>query len=69
MVWEGREAVSVVRQLMGATDPAKAAPGSLRGDFGLEITANIVHGSDSDESAAREIGLYFTPDELGGSPR
>jgi nucleoside-diphosphate kinase len=69
MVWEGREAVSVVRQLMGSTDPAKAEPGSLRGDFAVEITENLVHGSDSDASAAREIALYFRPEELVGSAR
>jgi nucleoside-diphosphate kinase len=64
MVWEGREAVSVARALMGATDPAKAAPGTIRGDFGLAITENIVHGSDSDESAEREIALYFDAGDL-----
>lgn len=64
MVVEGRDAVSVVRNLMGATDPVKAAPGTIRGDFGLELTENVVHGSDSPESAAREIGLYFTTEEL-----
>jgi len=64
MVFEGREAVTVARTLMGATDPAKAVPGTIRGDFGLEITENVVHGSDSPESAEREIGLYFQPEEL-----
>ncbi len=64
MVLEGREAVSVARALMGATDPAKALPGTIRGDYGAEITENIVHGSDSPESANREIGLYFKPEEL-----
>jgi nucleoside-diphosphate kinase len=56
---EGNEAVSVVRTLMGVTDPKKAAPGTLRGDFGLEITENIVHGSDSPASAERELSLFF----------
>jgi nucleoside-diphosphate kinase len=56
---EGTEAVSVVRTLMGVTDPKKAAPGTLRGDFGLEITENLVHGSDSPASATRELGLFF----------
>lgn len=65
MVLEGRDAVVVARTVMGATDPVKADPGTVRGDFGLEITANIVHGSDSPESAEREIGLYFSPAELG----
>jgi nucleoside-diphosphate kinase len=55
----GREAVSVLRNLMGATDPAKATQGTIRGDFGLEITQNLVHGSDSPESAARELALFF----------
>ncbi|AUW93667.1 nucleoside-diphosphate kinase [Sulfobacillus sp. hq2] len=64
MVWEGREAVTVARTIMGATDPVKALPGTLRGDYGLAITENIVHGSDSDASAEREIGLYFAPHEL-----
>ena len=56
---EGTEAVGVVRTLMGATDPKKAAPGTIRGDFGIVITENIVHGSDSPESAARELAIYF----------
>ncbi|MGH9194691.1 MAG: nucleoside-diphosphate kinase [Acidimicrobiia bacterium] len=56
---EGEEAVSVVRGLMGATDPKKAAPGTIRGDFGLEITENIVHGSDSPASANAELDLFF----------
>lgn len=59
MVWEGRDAVQVARALMGATDPAKAAPGTLRGDWAVDLTQNLVHGSDSPEAAAREIGLYF----------
>jgi nucleoside-diphosphate kinase len=59
MVLEGVEAVRAARQLIGATDPVEAAPGSIRGDFGTEVTFNLVHGSDSDESAAREIGIWF----------
>jgi nucleoside-diphosphate kinase len=59
MAVEGEEAVSVVRTLMGATDPKKADPGTLRGDFGLEVTENLVHGSDSTDSAGRELGLFF----------
>lgn len=59
MVVEGDDAVDVVRALMGATDPKKSAPGTIRGDFGLIITENIVHGSDSPESAARELELFF----------
>jgi nucleoside-diphosphate kinase len=59
MRWSGDEAVSVVRAMMGATDPKKSAPGTIRGDFGLVVTENIVHGSDSPESAERELRLFF----------
>ena len=59
MEWSGPKAVSIVRALMGPTDPAEAPPGTLRGDFGTIITENIVHGSDSPESAERELGLFF----------
>ncbi len=59
MAVRGRKAISVVRSLMGSTDPAQAAPGTIRGDFGIEITENLVHGSDSPESAARELALFF----------
>ena len=55
----GPEAISALRNLMGATDPVKAAPGTIRGDFGLVITENLVHGSDSAESAKRELDLFF----------
>jgi len=60
MVLSGPEAVLVVRKLMGATDPKAAAPGTIRGDFGLSLDANIVHGSDSPESAEREIAIFFS---------
>src|SRR5919197_6344235 len=59
MVVEGYEAVTAARQLIGATNPLEAAPGSIRGDFGLEVQTNLVHGSDSPESATREIELFF----------
>jgi nucleoside-diphosphate kinase len=59
MVLEGTSAVEAARQVIGATNPLEASPGSIRGDFGLEVTFNLVHGSDSDESAAREIQLWF----------
>jgi nucleoside-diphosphate kinase len=59
MVLEGDEAVSAARQLIGATNPLEAAPGSIRGDFATEVTFNLVHGSDSDESAEREIAIWF----------
>ena len=59
MVLEGYEAVKAARQVIGATNPLEAAPGSIRGDLGLEVQTNLVHGSDSPESAARETGLFF----------
>ena len=59
MVLEGSRAVEAARQVIGATDPVKAAPGSIRGDFAIEVGQNMVHGSDSTESAAREVGLFF----------
>jgi nucleoside-diphosphate kinase len=62
-VLEGPEAVRAARQLIGATDPIDAAPGSIRGDLALEVTFNLVHGSDADQTADREIALWFP--ELG----
>jgi nucleoside-diphosphate kinase len=59
MVLEGHEAVKAARQIIGATNPLEAAPGSIRGDFALEVGQNMVHGSDSDESAEREVALFF----------
>jgi nucleoside-diphosphate kinase len=59
MVLEGKGAVKAARQVIGATDPLEAATGSIRGDFALEMGQNMVHGSDSEESAAREAGLFF----------
>lgn len=59
MVVSGEGAVAKVRSLMGATNPADAAPGTIRGDFGLIMDENVIHGSDSSESAAREIGIFF----------
>jgi nucleoside-diphosphate kinase len=58
-VMEGPEATTAARQLIGATNPLEAGPGSIRGDFALEVTFNLVHGSDSPESAEREIALWF----------
>ncbi len=63
MVLEGHEAVSAARQVIGSTNPLEASPGSIRGDFGLEVQTNLVHGSDSPESAARETRIFFP--ELG----
>ena len=59
MVVEGPNAVAGTRRLMGVTNPVEATPGSIRGDYALEIGQNLVHGSDSEESAAREIGIFF----------
>ena len=59
MVISGEGAVAKVRTLMGATNPAEAAPGTIRGDFGLIMDENVIHGSDSPESAEREIGIFF----------
>ncbi len=64
LVWEGREAVAVCRSLMGMTDGAKSAPGTIRGDFAISVQNNLVHGSDSIENAALEIALWFKPEEL-----
>ncbi len=64
MVVSGENAVKVVRTMMGPTNPVDAAPGTVRGDFALSIGQNIIHGSDSPASAAREIEIYFAPDEI-----
>jgi len=64
MIWEGREAVSLVRSLMGATDPLKAAPGTIRGDLALDPGMNLIHGSDSPGRAETEIALFFESREL-----
>lgn len=61
---EGPNAIAVARATMGATNAAEAAPGTIRGDFALEIGRNLVHGSDAPESAAHEIALFFRPDDL-----
>ena len=64
LVVEGESAISVVRTTMGATNPTTAAPGTIRGDLALAMPDNLVHGSDSPESAEREIALWFSDDEL-----
>lgn len=64
MVWEGNEAVAVARATMGATTPADAAPGTIRGDYGLEIGRNLVHGSDSRENGEKEVSLFFEAGEM-----
>jgi nucleoside-diphosphate kinase len=63
MIVEGPNAISVMRAMMGATNPFNAAPGTIRGDFGLDLTQNLIHGSDSPESAQREIALFFKENE------
>jgi nucleoside-diphosphate kinase len=63
-IFEGEDAVSTIRTVMGATDPAKAAPGSIRKDFGLDIERNAVHGSDSLKTAEQEIKLFFRDNEI-----
>jgi len=64
LVLEGEGAIGVVRMTMGATNPRDSAPGTIRGDLALAMPDNLIHGSDSPESAAREIGLWFSDDEL-----
>lgn len=64
MAWEGPGAVEIVRTLMGATDPAKASPGTIRGDLALDISNNLIHGSDSVRSAEQEISTFFSPSEV-----
>jgi len=64
MVWEGKDAIAAARMTMGSTKPTEAAPGTIRGDFGMEIGRNLVHGSDGEETAVKEVALFFAPDEL-----
>lgn len=59
MIWEGKDAVKNARALIGATNPSDALPGTIRGDFAIDVASNIIHGSDSDENAQREINLFF----------
>ncbi len=69
MVWEGEKAIELARQTMGATDPVNSAPGTIRGDLGVNIGRNLVHGSDGPESAQREVSLFFKPEEILTYPR
>lgn len=64
MVWQGENVIATARQMMGKTNPAEAAQGTIRGDYGLTVGKNVIHGSDSPESAEREIGLFFGADGL-----
>ncbi|MGE3728564.1 MAG: nucleoside-diphosphate kinase [Candidatus Sericytochromatia bacterium] len=69
MVWEGKNVILAARKMMGATNPQNAEPGTIRGDFAVDMGMNAVHGSDSPESAAREIGIFFKPEEVVGWDR
>ncbi|MBF2052287.1 MAG: nucleoside-diphosphate kinase [Candidatus Sericytochromatia bacterium] len=69
MVWEGKGVIATARKMMGATNPQNAEPGTIRGDFAVDVGMNVVHGSDSPESAEREIGIFFHPSELFGWER
>jgi nucleoside-diphosphate kinase len=64
MVWEGDNIISVARSMIGKTNPAEAAPGTIRGDFAVHTGMNLIHGSDSPESAAREIAVWFKEDDI-----
>ena len=63
MVWEGENVIATARQMIGSTNPKDAAPGTIRGDFGITVGKNVIHGSDSPVSAEREIGLFFKEEE------
>ncbi|MGN7178465.1 nucleoside-diphosphate kinase [Cytobacillus sp. SAFR-174] len=63
MVWEGENVIATARLMMGSTNPKDAAPGTIRGDFGITVGKNVIHGSDSPVSAEREIGLFFKEEE------
>ena len=64
MAWEANNAVEIVRSAMGSTNPVSAPPGTIRGDLGVDIGRNLIHGSDSAESAERELALFFRPEEI-----
>lgn len=64
MVWEGEGVIATLRTMMGKTNPAEALPGTIRGDLAVNVSQNIIHGSDSPESAEREINIFFKPEEL-----
>jgi nucleoside-diphosphate kinase len=64
MVFAGKDIVKISRDMIGSTNPAGAAPGTIRGDYALEIGMNVIHGSDSVETASKEISIHFTPEEL-----
>ncbi|RSL33464.1 nucleoside-diphosphate kinase [Salibacterium salarium] len=63
MIWEGEDVIKTARKMMGATNPAEAEPGTIRGDYAVQVSMNVIHGSDSSESAQREINLFFNEKE------
>jgi len=69
MAWEGKGAIAIARATVGSTNPAEALPGTIRGDFGVEIGRNLVHGSDSPENAEYELNLFFDSSELNSWSR
>ncbi|MDQ0299440.1 nucleoside-diphosphate kinase [Salibacterium salarium] len=64
MIWEGEDVIKTSRKMMGSTNPAEAEPGTIRGDYGVRVSMNVIHGSDSSESAEREIKLFFNNDDI-----
>lgn len=64
MAWEGPNAITLVRNLVGSTDPINAAPGSIRGDYAVTLTPNAIHAADSKENAVRELAIFFSPSEI-----
>ena len=64
MVWQGKDVVAAARKMIGATNPLNSDPGTIRGDYGIDIGRNIIHGSDAVDTAQREISLWFKPEEL-----
>jgi nucleoside-diphosphate kinase len=69
MILEGYRAISAVRRMLGATNPSEAEPGTIRADYAMQTRFNLVHGSDGPETATREIGLFFSPEEIVSQPR
>ena len=69
MAWEGNNVIAVARKMMGATNPQNAEPGTIRGDYAVDFGMNVIHGSDSPDSAQRELGIFFKPEELSGWER
>lgn len=64
MIWEGENVIKIARDMMGKTNPSEAAPGTIRGDFGVTVGKNVIHGSDAPESAEKEMALFFSENEI-----